>query len=230
LQTDANGNKSITDVTNGIGGAGANSTVGTMFFGTISGGAGAALTGGNFWQGAVTGLIVSGLNHVMHSYEFRKSLLGRFKSGGLKPFDKAHGTKEHILKLHESVEGLSEDYISGESPDFSFEENSGNHAAEYDDNNRTVFINKNDLTTNYKLATDLFHEYRHAWQHVSGFSGEIKGRYGYSMGSPQAPSVSQAYLEYDAYNYQIKLGISDGRIVGNRDFYLKWFNTHKTHN
>jgi hypothetical protein len=66
LQTDANGNKSITDVTNGIGGAGANSTVGTMFFGTISGGAGAALTGGNFWQGAVTGLVVSGLNHAMH--------------------------------------------------------------------------------------------------------------------------------------------------------------------
>ncbi|MEY4834768.1 MAG: hypothetical protein RI980_883 [Bacteroidota bacterium] len=39
---------------------------GTLFFGTISGGAGAALTGGNFWQGAVTGLIVSGLNHVAH--------------------------------------------------------------------------------------------------------------------------------------------------------------------
>ena len=35
-------------------------------FGTIAGGAGAALTGGNFWQGAVTGLVVSGLNHGMH--------------------------------------------------------------------------------------------------------------------------------------------------------------------
>ena len=34
-------------------------------FGTIAGGAGAALTGGNFWQGAVTGLVVSGLNHAM---------------------------------------------------------------------------------------------------------------------------------------------------------------------
>ncbi|MFB9109794.1 hypothetical protein [Flavobacterium gyeonganense] len=36
-------------------------------FGTVSGGAGAALTGGNFWQGAVTGLVVSGLNHAAHS-------------------------------------------------------------------------------------------------------------------------------------------------------------------
>ncbi len=44
----------------------ANTGAGTMFFGTISGGAGAALTGGNFWQGAVTGLVVSGLNHSLH--------------------------------------------------------------------------------------------------------------------------------------------------------------------
>jgi RHS repeat-associated protein len=62
-----NGNQTMSRThLNGIGGAGANSTVGTMFVGTISGGAGAALTKGNFWQGAVTGLIVSGLNHSAH--------------------------------------------------------------------------------------------------------------------------------------------------------------------
>jgi hypothetical protein len=32
----------------------------------ISGGAGSLIGGGNFWQGAVTGLVVSGLNHAMH--------------------------------------------------------------------------------------------------------------------------------------------------------------------
>jgi hypothetical protein len=42
------------------------STVGMIAFGAHSGGVGAELTGGNFWQGAVTGLIVSGLNHAMH--------------------------------------------------------------------------------------------------------------------------------------------------------------------
>ncbi|HEX9151060.1 MAG TPA: hypothetical protein VF842_03200 [Flavobacterium sp.] len=41
----------------------ANSDVGMIAFGTVAGGVGAALTGGNFWQGAVTGLVVSGLNH-----------------------------------------------------------------------------------------------------------------------------------------------------------------------
>lgn len=43
--------------------------LGMIAFGTVSGGAGAALTGGNFWQGAVTGLVVSGLNHYVHQMD-----------------------------------------------------------------------------------------------------------------------------------------------------------------
>jgi RHS repeat-associated protein len=42
------------------------SGAGMIAFGTVSGGVGAELTGGNFWQGAVTGLVVSGLNHYAH--------------------------------------------------------------------------------------------------------------------------------------------------------------------
>lgn len=44
----------------------ANSTIGTVAFGALSGGIGAELSGGNFWQGAVTGGIVAGLNHSLH--------------------------------------------------------------------------------------------------------------------------------------------------------------------
>ncbi|HEU4495600.1 MAG TPA: hypothetical protein VFR70_00970 [Flavobacterium sp.] len=51
----------------GLGGSWGHSDFGTIAFGTVSGGAGAALTGGNFWQGAATGLVVSTLNHAMHS-------------------------------------------------------------------------------------------------------------------------------------------------------------------
>ncbi|GIZ07745.1 RHS repeat-associated core domain-containing protein [Flavobacterium sp. UMI-01] len=47
----------------------AKSGAGMIAFGTVSGGVGARLTGGNFWQGAVTGLVVSGLNHAMHQIE-----------------------------------------------------------------------------------------------------------------------------------------------------------------
>lgn len=42
------------------------SDAGMIAFSTVVGGASAKLTGGNFWQGAVTGLVVSGLNHAMH--------------------------------------------------------------------------------------------------------------------------------------------------------------------
>ncbi len=42
------------------------SGAGMIAFGTVAGGVGAALTKGNFWQGAVTGLVVSGLNHYGH--------------------------------------------------------------------------------------------------------------------------------------------------------------------
>ncbi|GGF03839.1 RHS repeat-associated core domain-containing protein [Flavobacterium limi] len=49
-----------------ITGIGFGGDAGTIAFGTVIGGASAALTGGNFWQGAATGLVISGLNHVMH--------------------------------------------------------------------------------------------------------------------------------------------------------------------
>ena len=51
----------------------AESTVGTVTFGALSGGIGAELSGGNFWQGAVTGGIVAGLNHQMHKMELSQN-------------------------------------------------------------------------------------------------------------------------------------------------------------
>lgn len=63
------GGKFVTEVYSHQGISGAlrlKNTFGMIAFGTVSGGAGAALTGGNFWQGAVTGLVVSGLNHAFH--------------------------------------------------------------------------------------------------------------------------------------------------------------------
>jgi len=47
----------------------ANSTLGIVSFGAISGGIGAELSGGNFWQGAVVGGLVAGLNHALHKID-----------------------------------------------------------------------------------------------------------------------------------------------------------------
>lgn len=65
-------------------------TIGTLAFGSIMGGAGSALTGGNFWKGAVTGLVVSGLNHVLsHSSKDPRLRGGKYnnrKMSSVKPF------------------------------------------------------------------------------------------------------------------------------------------------
>ncbi|WP_264524401.1 RHS repeat-associated core domain-containing protein [Flavobacterium sp. N502536] len=69
---------------------GANNGIGMIAFGTVSGGAGAALTGGNFWQGAVTGLVVSGLNHFVHEIQgenpnrtMAKNIVAKYKHGNI---------------------------------------------------------------------------------------------------------------------------------------------------
>ncbi|MPT34513.1 MAG: hypothetical protein E2604_05365 [Flavobacterium sp.] len=81
-------------------------------FGTVSGGAGAALTGGNFWQGATTGLIVSGLNHALHSGDTDPP--GKTKEGKLTADDIKKGAKvgkeigasaEFIDALDKSLKG-----------------------------------------------------------------------------------------------------------------------------
>ncbi len=65
--TEGPDNSRISTKGTGFAGIGGTSGASMIVFGTIAGGAGAALTGGNFWQGAATGLIVSGLNHSLHS-------------------------------------------------------------------------------------------------------------------------------------------------------------------
>jgi hypothetical protein len=72
--------------------------VGTVLFGAISGGAGSRMSGGNFWQGAVTGGIVSGLNHAAHAMMKPKTTVaGIYGAGG----DEASGNpalEELVLK------------------------------------------------------------------------------------------------------------------------------------
>ena len=76
-----NGNVTEEFVHEGLGSTlGLQNGVGTVLFGSLAGGVGATLTGGNFWRGAITGAIVSGLNHTLHggkkisksNYTYRK--------------------------------------------------------------------------------------------------------------------------------------------------------------
>ena len=98
----------------GLGGCAATDSTGMIIFGTIMGGAGAALTGGNFWQGAVTGLVVSGLNHAMHQIDppsgkktkvlkSTKQATDHYLNGDGSPAKLDKGTQ---LELHNSKEYL----------------------------------------------------------------------------------------------------------------------------
>ncbi|MFC2450563.1 MAG: RHS repeat-associated core domain-containing protein, partial [Flavobacteriaceae bacterium] len=77
----------------------AQSTIGTVAFGALSGGIGAELSGGNFWQGAVTGGIVAGLNHSLHKMNSTDLINGQEQNQQKDPWD-LDGNGE--LNLHEA--------------------------------------------------------------------------------------------------------------------------------
>lgn len=172
----------------------------TIFSGAISGGAGAALAGGNFWQGAVTGLIVSGLNHLMHSaiakQKFNKDLLERFSIGNVDPDGKPNLSKEGALNLNKNVEGLEQAYNDGGKPNIRFDLTSNKYVG--DTNPGDVNLNPSKIRTNLRFAAVLFHEYRHAWQYMSGNFDF----WGITFGWQNVYN----YMERDAYWFQIKMG------------------------
>lgn len=188
----------------GLGGKFADTAGGVMLMGTITGGAAARLTGGNFWEGAVTGLIVSGLNHAMHMGEQRRSLLSRFKkdSNGkyiVDPFGKPDFSDAGVAKINGAVEGLGEDYALSGKPKVDFDLNNGDVG---NTNPGKVSLDPSRIQTNYKYAAVLFHEYRHAWQWIHKWDGWMK-RYSNNA------TIGYNLMERDAYWYQIQIGAGD---------------------
>lgn len=190
----------------------ARSSVGTIAFGALSGGVGAELTGGNFWQGAVTGGIVSGLNHAMHKIDQRRSLLSRFKNKAL-AFQKADVSDAGIAKLHQNVDGLAEGYAAGDSPTHSYDLEGNDYVAITENGN--VNLNKGLLSgkNNLYFAGVLFHEYRHAFQYFAPYTVGGKrydNRYeawGKLYGDGYRGEGGKWYMmELDAYSAQYRFG------------------------
>jgi hypothetical protein len=104
----------------GLGGKLADKGAGMIAFGTVAGGAGAALIGGNFWQGAVTGLVVSGLNHAAHMIEEKATLDRAIRDGGYgKVLDKdpyLNWSNEEITEFASKV--FPDLYKSANNPSF----------------------------------------------------------------------------------------------------------------
>lgn len=171
----------------GISGAlGADNSLGMIAFGTVSGGAGAELTGGNFWQGAVTGLVVSGLNHFAHKIEENSRLEKAIRAGGFgEQLDSdvaLDWNNEEIKEFASKV--FPELFKNANSPDFekvlSIDNNPNIAGRALREITKSVsgkyfvkslgkiLIRSNILNSIKQLANTVGHELNHAVDHVSG--------------------------------------------------------------
>ena len=198
----------------GIPGTGFNSIgdnlgdAGMIAFGTVAGGAGAALTGGNFWQGAVTGLVVSGLNHAMHKMSQRQDLIGRLKAAGYNdPSAYANLSDSELAGFAQKV--LPELYAEAKNPTF--------ETANIDDEGQTlgqkleyksgkvsfkftgkILLGKSTFSSYLKLASTMGHELTHAVNYLNGNMAIW-----YAKGGE---SYRKAMSEYSSYNWEDNVG------------------------
>ncbi|TRX37024.1 RHS repeat-associated core domain-containing protein [Flavobacterium restrictum] len=144
---------------------------GMIAFGSISGGAGAALTGGNFWQGAVTGLVVSGLNHAMHKMQERQSFKEQLKAKGINPNGKFGFTEEAIGKNINAIKELRMLASKADSKISAYEfrealvtENGMEAYGESEmmpDNSWKVSLSMSKIVTNLDFVYTIGHEFTH---------------------------------------------------------------------
>ena len=110
------------DATLGWGNSVRSSGAGMIAFGTVSGGAGAHLSGGNFWQGAVTGLVVSGLNHFAHQMDNDDIMFDNDQEKGNEVTRKSLGIEKSDTRetmISKTLKGMKVgDYITGDEASF----------------------------------------------------------------------------------------------------------------
>ncbi|CAD0004193.1 RHS repeat-associated core domain-containing protein [Flavobacterium salmonis] len=149
--------------------------LGMIAFGTVSGGAGAALTGGNFWQGAVTGLVVSGLNHAMHKMVelFVKNKLDREvdTAYGASADSEAPATDATLIKMKNSLPTLKSIHpktgyaLIEAQPDIYTVKSAEAKTFAYDTDNykkSNIVFYKKAFSSYRNLAHTMLHEFGHA--------------------------------------------------------------------
>jgi RHS repeat-associated protein len=154
------------------------SGAGTMVFGALAGGAGASLTGGNFWQGAVTGLVVSGLNHVAHEIIEQKSLREYLEGKNIDPDGKTAFTNKALNEFSnkafpemitqaenpiiETIETLPGD--EGITTGWTYNSESDCKVV----GRGKILISRSAFLNNLKLASTIGHELSHAIDLANG--------------------------------------------------------------
>jgi hypothetical protein len=161
----------------GIGGKIADSGAGMIAFGTVAGGTGASLTGGNFWQGAVTGLVVSGLNHYLHQMKAKNNIDRKLIAKGLNPTDPStiknndelkSFTKEMFSNSLDKTGDLAV-YLVDRISDLSGKSAYGETVPTSDQKHvQRINISKSALSSWRLAASTVGHELNHAYHFISG--------------------------------------------------------------
>ena len=203
----------------GVGGAWAKSDFGTLAFGTFAGGAGAKLSGGNFWQGAVTGLVVSGLNHVTHKNNFTDDDdLNINSSEDLNKYIKGNKTlnkwynkfSKRWSKFEVTLADRFTGGPSGKSEGLTNYFTEGGYA--------TVTIYRVALQSSSYLFGTVLHEFGHVNGFYNGFYTSINHQYSSGI----ANSIDEVYAHRFANLH--------GGVTLNTDYYRSFLNHLKNNN
>lgn len=183
-------------------------TFGMIAFGTVSGGAGAALTSGNFWQGAVTGLVVSGLNHALHQIDPPKGKTKVLKNtkeatdyykhgdGSAASLDKStqlelHNSKEYLRVVRRLISGVANNLNGSFDVDMTYKVF---HVGRTNVNYSTNCAGGNCTTTFTEFVNDGFYD-------PDFISENILGRMGISSSKPDGLGPNLERLGGKPYMY-----------------------------
>ncbi|WP_395052173.1 FG-GAP-like repeat-containing protein [Flavobacterium sp.] len=145
----------------------------TLTSGAIMGGAGSLLAGGNFWQGAVTGLIVSGFNDLMHSViqkiKINNDTNKYLSDAGYKPNGEINVYGSEDLKSYANEMRIKvlplEILYDANGASIEVDLNLTKYGQYVDG---VVTIGNRGFTNNRELFLNLLHEGLHAWDDSQG--------------------------------------------------------------
>jgi len=180
----------------------AQSTIGTVAFGALSGGIGAELSGGNFWQGAAIAGVVTLFNHMMHKqiakFQIKKDIKYWYEKAGVNPEDIPNMNPEAVKELMKKVPELKQLYDDSGKFKISIntEDTRDLTTAKRGERIGTIIFGTNAFKSNLSLGISIIHETKHA---LDIYTGNI-----YKFDEIKDISLRTAIIEYRAYDYELK--------------------------
>ncbi|MCE3024026.1 hypothetical protein LW131_04225 [Riemerella anatipestifer] len=156
-----------------------NSGASMIAFGALAGGVGARLSDGNFWQGAITGGIVAGLNHAMHTTANKLEENSRAKTAlrklNIDPKSKPEFSKDTVRDLTVRDENLNQMYKDADYPKISLDPKQAEPGSTI---STGITLGQKAFNSYRDLYLTLGHEFIHAYHYASGMMSYWTNKFG----------------------------------------------------